>query len=82
VRRSFRGASRLATKTYGHGGALLLPEEVRQLGAEEALFLTEGVAMRGRKVRYYQAAAFTDGAPAAEVPELRIESKLAPRFTA
>jgi type IV secretion system protein VirD4 len=74
--RSFAGGSRFATKSYGHASrALLLPEEVRELGAEEMLLFQEGVpAVRGRKIRYYKNFAFKGrGRPAAEVPQLGIE---------
>jgi type IV secretory pathway TraG/TraD family ATPase VirD4 len=63
---------------------LLLPEEVRQFGAEEALVFQEGVrAVRGAKIRYYRDRAFAHrrGVPPAEVPKLEIVSRPVPRFT-
>jgi type IV secretion system protein VirD4 len=79
--RSFAAGSRFATKSYGFASrALLLPEEVRQLGPEEALFFKEGIrAVRGRKIQYYRDPALQDRrAPAAEVPKLELRSRPAP----
>jgi type IV secretion system protein VirD4 len=60
VSRSCPGGSRLATKTFGETTrALLLPEEVRQLGSEEALLFKEGILpARARKIRFYAEPAF------------------------
>jgi type IV secretion system protein VirD4 len=70
---SFAGASRFATKTYGHAGRpLLRAEEVRELGPEELLLFREGMpAVRGRKIRYFCEGGIAERrAPAAEVPKL------------
>jgi type IV secretion system protein VirD4 len=83
VSRNVLSGGKGSSKTYGFAGrALLLPEEVRELGAEEALVFKEGIpAVRGRKIRYYRDRAFADRrAPAAEVPELQIVSMPVPSF--
>jgi type IV secretion system protein VirD4 len=62
VSRSFPGGGQRPTKTVSRTGrALLLPEEVRQLGPEQALIFKEGVRpVLGRKIRYYADPAFSD----------------------
>jgi type IV secretion system protein VirD4 len=75
VSRSVRGGG-LATKHYGSTARpLLLPEEVRELGAEEAILFKEGArAVRARKIRYYGERAFTERrCGAIAVPEVSLD---------
>jgi hypothetical protein len=75
VSRSVRGGG-LATKHYGSTARpLLLPEEVRELGAEEAILFKEGArAIRARKIRYYRERAFTERRRGAiPVPEVSLD---------
>ena len=77
--RSYPGGGRLATKTVGYAErALLLPEEVRAMGSEEALVFREGVpAVQARKVRYYEERVFKERLMGlAPVPELVLERPL------
>ena len=75
VSRSVRGGG-FATKLYGSTARpLLLPEEVRELGAEEAILFKEGArAIRARKIRFFRERAFTERrCSAIAVPEVGLD---------
>ena len=62
----------------GHAlGPAGLPEEVRQLGSEEAILFKEGArAVRGKKLRYYRDRAFAARqGPSTPVGRLPIEAQ-------
>jgi type IV secretion system protein VirD4 len=69
TRTSPRGG-RLESRTYGETRrALLLPEEVRQLGSEEVIVFKEGVPpVRGSKIRYYRDRRFSERCLREKVP--------------
>jgi type IV secretion system protein VirD4 len=73
---TYPSGSRLAQKTYSHAArALLLPEEVRRIGTDEALLFKEGMhPVRSRKLQFYRDRAFVErkGMACAVVPELRM----------
>jgi type IV secretion system protein VirD4 len=78
VSRTTAGLERRAAKSTGWAARpLLLPQEVRSLGAEEALVLQEGAwPIRARKIRYHREPAFQRRllAPAA-VPLLEVQTE-------